>query len=406
MPGKEVSFIACIILCGRVSGMGDRWAWRSHVSSRRSQLDTETKDNVIVKEIQDDNILDLTDKVQDESSRTARKVESETLEARNFLKDKLCAIGLADCSNDLSAAVQYVQPVQVVPVGQPIPAVAAEGFQYTVPVENPIANRDFSVSSGYGAPKPSYGAPKPSYGAPKPSYGAPKPSYGAPKPSYGAPQPSYDAPKPSYGAPTPTYNEPSVSYGPPSYDTPTSGYRGPKPSYNAPSSQYGAPQGSNSVPSSEYGAPKPTYNEPSVTYGTPLTSYKSASSKLDTISSFQTTFSGEASDFTEKGRPVREGRLDECYCVPVAQCPTDKILGNSYKDYSNLINPRVKSSDIGITAPVARTLIDTEDLEETQELSEGTKVTEEDSDIDLGQERLLGILICLLSLILPVKVSY
>jgi len=256
--------------------------------------------------------------------------------------------------------------VKVVPVGQPIPAVAAHGFQYTVPAENPIANRDFSVSSGYGAP---------TYEAPKPSYNAPKPSYGAPKPTYGAPKPTYGAPKPTYGAPKPTYKEPSVSYGPPSYDTPTTGYRGPKPSYNA--------------PSAEYGAPKPGYNAPSVTYGAPLTSYDSLTSKFDTVSSFQTSFSAEGSEYSEKARPVREGRLDECYCVPVAQCPANKILGSSFKDYSNLINPRVKNSDIGITAPVARTLIDTDDLEDTKEAPESSEPTiiDENSTINKAEER-------------------
>merc|ERR1712038_1895031 len=279
-------------------------------------------------------------------------------------KDKLCAIGLADCSNDLSEAVQYVQPVKVVPVGQPIPAVAAEGFQYTVPAENPIANRDFSVSSGYGAP--SYSAP--SYEAPKPSYGAPKPTYGAPKP---------------------TYKEPSVSYGPPSYNTPTTGYRGPKPSYNGPTTHYGAPHAHNSVPTSEYGAPKPSYNAPSATYGAP--SYDSLTSKLDTVSSFQTSFSAEGSGYSEKARPVREGRLDECYCVPVAQCPANKILGSSFKDYSNLINPRVKNSDIGITAPVARTLIDTDKLEDTEEANKKDEPEniEDSSETDEGNERSL-----------------
>merc|ERR1711913_177919 len=188
MPGKEVSVIACILLCGQASGMGDRWAWRSHVSTRRSQLDTDTNG---------------LDKEEDESTRTARKVESESVEARFFLKDKLCAIGLADCSHDLAEAVQYVQPVKVVPVGQPIPAVAAEGFEYTVPVQNPIANRDFSVSSGYGPP--SYDTPTTGYRGPKPSYNAPTSQYGAPNsvPSseYGAPQPSYSAPSVSYGSP-------------------------------------------------------------------------------------------------------------------------------------------------------------------------------------------------------------
>merc|ERR1711892_1111017 len=377
MPGKEMfCFIACFILCGQVNSMGDRWAWGSDVSSRRSQLDTDTKNEV--KEIEVENAFSPVDIVEDKNQRTARKVETETPEARFFLKDKLCAIGLADCSNDLSEAVQYVQPVQVVPVGQPIPAVAAQGFQYTVPVENPdIANRDFSVSSGYGAP--SYEAPKPSYNSPSVSYGPPKPSYNTPTSGYSAPKPSYDAPSSEYGAPKPSYNAPK-----PSYSATSSEYGAPKPSYKAPQ------------PSSDYGAPKPTYNTPSVSHGAPLTSYNGPSSKVDTTSSFQTSFSVQPSDLSENTRPVREGRVDECYCVPVGQCPADKILGNSYldyskpkteiKDYSNLINPRVKNSDIGITAPAGRTLIETTNTEETDEKEEAA---EDSLEKDVGQERSL-----------------
>ena len=293
--------------------------------------------------------------------------------------------------------MQYVQPVQVVPVGQPIPAVAAQGFQYTVPVENPdIANRDFSVSSGYGAPsyeapKPSYGAPKPSYNSPSVSYGPPKPSYNAPTSGYGAPKPSYDAPTSGYRGPKPSYNAPSSEYG-----APKPSYNAPKPSYSATSSEYGAPKPSYKAPqpSSEYGAPKPTYNTPSVSYGAPLTSYNGPSSKVDTTSSFQTSFSVQPSDLSENTRPVREGRVDECYCVPVGQCPADKILGNSYldyskpkteiKDYSTLINPRVKNSDIGITAPAGRTLIETANTEETNEKEESA---DDSLEKDVGQER-------------------
>merc|ERR1712168_595119 len=86
-----------------------------------------------------------------------------------------------------------------------------------------------------------------------------------------------------------------------------------------------------------------------------------------------------------------EGRLDECYCVPVAQCPANKILGSSFKDYSNLINPRVKNSDIGITAPVARTLIDTENLEDTEEANKKDEPEniEETSKTVVGKERSL-----------------
>merc|ERR1719206_1012759 len=65
------------------------------------------------------------------------------------------------------------------------------------------------------------------------------------------------------------------------------------------------------------------------------------------------------------------------------------ILGSSFKDYSNLINPRVKNSDIGITAPVARTLIDVDDLECTEEeiKKDEAENIEDSSQKDLEKER-------------------
>jgi len=62
------------------------------VSNRRNYLDTTAFDG-IVKEVNDAH-----DPVDNGNPRNARKVESETPEARFFLKDKLCAIGLADVS--------------------------------------------------------------------------------------------------------------------------------------------------------------------------------------------------------------------------------------------------------------------------------------------------------------------
>merc|ERR1711902_422634 len=84
------------------------------------------------------------------------------------------------------------------------------------------------------------------------------------------------------------------------------------------------------------------------------------------------------------------GRLDECYCVPVAQCPSDKIIGKitKQKDYSSLINPRVKNPNIDITAPAGRSALEdiVEDKEEEEqeeavteavtELAEETTITE------------------------------
>ena len=49
----------------------------------------------------------------------------------------------------MSDAIQYVQPVRVVPYGEPVPAVQAEG-QYSVPVDT-----DRQFTTGYGAPQPS-----------------------------------------------------------------------------------------------------------------------------------------------------------------------------------------------------------------------------------------------------------
>ena len=55
----------------------------------------------------------------------------------------------------MRAGIQYVQPVAVVPVGQPVPAVQAGDHQYTVPLTaatpDQITDRDITVGS-YGAP--------------------------------------------------------------------------------------------------------------------------------------------------------------------------------------------------------------------------------------------------------------
>merc|ERR1712218_400721 len=78
----------------------------------------------------------------------------------------------------------------------------------------------------------------------------------------------------------------------------------------------------------------------------------------------------------EQVRPVRSGRRDECYCVPVAQCPADKILGSTpNKDYSSLINPRVKNPNIDITAPAGRSALE-DIVEEEEEEEEEESVTE------------------------------
>jgi hypothetical protein len=108
----------------------------------------------------------------------------------------------------LANSLQYVQPVRVIPVGEPIQALPVDSLDQdtaTLPLDRvfnifggkPNANRFKNRGKGNrGRPRP-----RPSYGAPKPSYGAPKPTYSAPKPSYGVPRPGYGAPSAGYGAP-------------------------------------------------------------------------------------------------------------------------------------------------------------------------------------------------------------
>merc|ERR1712061_13541 len=199
-------------------------------------------------------------------------------------------------------------------------------------------------TSGYGAPTSSYGAPKPSYGAPKPSYGAPKPSYGAPSASYGPPKPSYEAAKPSYEAPESSYGAPAPVYAPPP-------------------AKYGG---------SSYGAPS-----------APVVQTSNVRDQRET--DFQTSFNADAG--SDASRPTREGRLDECYCVPVAQCPSNNIVGGVFKDYSALINPRIKASDVGIEANKGRSNIEVVSVSASAPRVEGEKeVAEEETHEEEEEE--------------------
>ena len=186
------------------------------------------------------------------------------------------------CSKDVSSAgIQYVQPVAVVPVGGPVPAVQAGG-QYTVPLasQDSLANRDFSVASH-----------------------------------------SHTAPTNSFGPPHSPYNPPT------SGNVPTAGYRGPKTGIR----------------------------------------------KIDNSELYQTQFSSAPA---EQARPVRSGRVEEGYCVPVAQCPANKILGNSpQKDYSKLINPRVKNKYISPAGRSSLELDVTEQEEDEEEEGSGQETT-------------------------------
>ena len=90
-----------------VQAIGDRWAWAE--SSYRAQRKIETPglnrelDNndscsydALISEENVEVVLPATD---EEYVRRVRKVETKDTQPRNFIKDKLCAIGLAEVSN-------------------------------------------------------------------------------------------------------------------------------------------------------------------------------------------------------------------------------------------------------------------------------------------------------------------
>ena len=255
--------------------------------------------------------------------RTVKTLNSIHLFVKELFSDPF----MFQCGDRLDS-LKYVQPVQVVPIGDPVPALTLD--QQYIPSFT-YSNKRSSLS----APKSSYGAPSSSYGAPIPSYGAPSPSYGAPSPSYGAPSSSYGAPSASYGAPKarPVYKKPSTSS---SYRAPAVGS-----TYSAPSPGYSL--GSISSPKASIGATQSFVSDSSNSNG----------------------FNQElSSSFTSQTRSVREGRIDECYCVSAALCPRNLVVrvqnlvpgalnlvpGALNRDYGSLIDPRVKNTNSNISA--------------------------------------------------------
>ena len=238
-------------------------------------------------------------------------------------------------------------------MGQPIPAVQAQssGYQYTVPLaqQPQQVDRDYHVSS-HSSPTHSFGPPATS------SFNT---NFGS---SYNQIQGSNLQNQPIGSS--------QIVIGS-SHDNPVDPLTTYSSSYNTPITHYTGPKATNSYSISKIDTQKNLYQ--------PLPGQDNL---------YQTSFTEvtEVKKPQEQKRPVRSGRLDECYCVPVAQCPADKILGNApVKDYSSLINPRVKNPDIDITASLGRSGLDEELLEDeeeaetteaTTELAEETTITE------------------------------
>ncbi|KAF0312328.1 Phenoloxidase-activating factor 2 [Amphibalanus amphitrite] len=156
----------------------------------------------------------------DPEVQAALEAGNET-QARTFIRDKLCFLGLVDCEEDIPppppphrpflpprppppGAVQLVQPVRLQAHGPPVQAIPLG------PAPPPVLPPPHPHGGGYPGPiKSHYQPPKPSYGVPKPSYSPPKPSYGPPKPAYHPPPSNgYGPPKGAYPAPVNSHYSP------------------------------------------------------------------------------------------------------------------------------------------------------------------------------------------------------
>eukprot|EP00096_Caligus_rogercresseyi_P011806 TRINITY_DN476_c0_g1_i5.p1 TRINITY_DN476_c0_g1~~TRINITY_DN476_c0_g1_i5.p1 ORF type:complete len:888 (-),score=210.15 TRINITY_DN476_c0_g1_i5:343-3006(-) len=318
------------------------------------------------------------------------------------------------------AAVPIANPHQQTGYQAPKPSYGVPKPTYNAPkpsydAPKPVYN---APKPSYGAPKPVYNAPKPSYGAPKPSYGAPQPSYGAPKPSYGAPKPSYGAPSNTYGAPSSSnlgYQSSSLdTYGVDRYQGQLTGniYSHPYQTnfgsvalkrdddgshnhgghhhgsgnshhgsgnshHGSGNSHHGSGNSHHGSTNIHHGAGNSHHGAGNSHHGSGSSHHGSGSSHHGLGNSHQGSVNTQFTSQTFQNSPQqssfhvsspspprrgnRQGRLeDDCYCVPISQCPSftttgpvfttgsnAKQLPNSQrKDYSHLINPRNKVTSI------------------------------------------------------------
>ncbi|XP_057381159.1 uncharacterized protein LOC130703733 [Daphnia carinata] len=297
--------------------------------------------------------------------------EAKDNEARSHLKEKLCRLGLAkECisvdakSYDFGihpSSISYVQPVAIVAVGEPIPAVPL-GFGQ----QRALKHSKSSSSKSKGHPASRFGGPSllpigPYGGNGLGGYGSfgslggitsqPIPARLPPAPVQhvhqhqvvGSPQiisPPYSAPPPAAPAvyqSLPSYNPPPTVYqpSPPPYQPPPQVYQPSPPAYNPPLRQeYNnpAPAVYNPPPRQEYSNPAPAvYNPPPrQEYTNPTPVYSPPPSRPYNQISSQ-SYNNGGSSYAQR---------EQCYCVPVDQCASYDIVGRDARNYE--IDPRSK----------------------------------------------------------------
>ncbi|XP_065342616.1 uncharacterized protein LOC135941205 isoform X1 [Cloeon dipterum] len=359
-------------------------------------------------------------------------------QARQFVKERLCNLGLMTCDGIEGKAgyiqphdVFYAQPVAIKPVGEPIPA---------VPIRQPHAYKPFPGPNQHGFPGPNQqGFPGPG-GANFNQYPRPGgyPSFGKRPPPinggiYGPPKPvpfagdDYAVKKTQHkelvtgggiGGPVQHvhhhYHHGNSGAAPIGGGLPLGG---------------GLSQGGGGLPLGGGGfqasggsgfqasgvgvypgfskAPPPIY-EPELEpddqpgqgeYGAPF--YKKelnlSNNKKQVYGSAATNFNSYAGQYNGYESP----RSDKCYCVPIEQCPANEVIGRKEDNPASLIDPRnketaieaedleekdhVKREDVGNTTESSNTTVSTEAPRTKREAVDSTK------DAAKPQARLLGL---------------
>jgi hypothetical protein len=233
--------------------------------------------DIILRSARTGKSMDLSSKDGEELVKVAsdpvireKLAEGNEVEARGYIRNKLCGLGLMPCGppggghygggggghhghgggwgQGIPARdVTLVQPVAIKPVGHPIAAVPLEGGHHHKPHYHPgpppplHSHQNYGKQGFIGGGGGGYGPPPPQH---KPVYHPPKPL----RPQYGVPHggpvsgpilsngPTYGGPGASFGGPGGNFGGPGGSFGGPG---------GPGGSFGGPGANFGGPGPSN-----------------------------------------------------------------------------------------------------------------------------------------------------------------
>uniref|UniRef100_A0A146M9E3 Phenoloxidase-activating factor 2 n=1 Tax=Lygus hesperus TaxID=30085 RepID=A0A146M9E3_LYGHE len=333
MTASRHLLLFCLVAVGTVVRCDDEWAWKKNDGDASV---TTAPEGVVTELKKDDNA----------SSEVVPAGGNDT-QARHFVKDRLCDLGLGGCGSEEDIEEKrphvqpqdliYAQPVHLKPVGRPIPA---------VPVRGP---HSYSPSSHV----PSYGPPPPPPG--HHSYGPPSlgpPSLGP----YGPPRPVPYRPRPY--KPTPVH-EPDfeASLLTEKGHTGVSGVSGPSGNvqtvvhhhYHHDKDQNGGPPGLGSLYEATNALGAASVYSPGSSYATgAFASNPFYKKQLNLKAPHSLNYAASQNNY--ESFPPFTGRGDDCICVPYEQCPPHEVARKEDRR-EPLIDPRANPTDIQALGP-------------------------------------------------------